>query len=97
MKLQINAFGGLVTDVEPHLLKKGQFSAMENLRTDTGAIKTRPGFSVQKRADAADSEKWPYVLWSRGNPVPTAGRVRNVNQALICAQTALASPEVIDE
>jgi len=87
---------GLRTDIEPHLLVSGELSDCLNFRTDTGALKTRPGFEVEERTTGADQEKWPMVLWSRANPVPAAtGSVRNVNGGVICGMTDGDDPKLL--
>lgn len=75
-------FGGLRTDLAAHLLDPdaGDVSALQNLRTDTGALVTRPGIGDLQRN--ADLTKVPRALWSRQVTVPTTDGLHHINEAL---------------
>jgi hypothetical protein len=83
-------FSGLHTEVEPHLLNNGELADMCNLRTDTGALATRPGFTVEETA--ADPTLWPVALYSRAVVMPEVDGRRNLNGA-VCTVSAWHSQQ----
>lgn len=62
----IQAFGGLRTDVEPHLVKSGELVDALNVVTATGAARKRRGFAKIANAGVspADWAYWPSLLYS---------------------------------
>lgn len=71
----IIAFGSVRTDLEPHLIANGEkgvaeLSSASNIRTDTGAIRPRLGFTIVRRW--GDNEA-PVALWSRERFGPAPG------------------------
>ena len=75
MAVRIVVFTNIRTDVEPHLLAGGgekmeaELADARNVRTDTGAIVTRPGFLPVRRYVSNGS---PMILFSRERmgPIP---------------------------
>lgn len=99
------AFAGLRTGVARHLTapNKGlaHLAAANNVRTDTGALVTRPGFAVLRRF-TADRLGWqPLLLVSRAYPGPSPSDPTAIdrieNGGIMHQPSGSAAPEMIPD
>jgi hypothetical protein len=84
MRVGIEQFEGLRTDVAGHLVKPGEATGMLNLRTGRGSLRTRPGIEVVSRQTLGENESpaWPVALWARSVVAPTSHGGKNENEVL---------------
>ena len=101
MGARIVAFRGVRTDAEPHLIAAGgkdidaEFADMVNLRTETGAARSRPGFELVRRYAGAAV---PVILFcmEKIGPAPAEfARDRAENGGVMKEIAATAAPELI--
>jgi hypothetical protein len=100
---RIAIFLGIRQDAEPHLISTGgktmsaEFADMTNLRTETGAAKSRPGLAIVRRV--ANSAP-PLVLFSVDKTGPTPAEFaqdRAENSGIIKLPAAAAAPAILPQ